>query len=138
VLGGKTATGFEVPASVVESLGAGKRPAVHVTIKRHRYRSTVAPLGGKFWIPVSAENRELAGVAAGDTLEVELVLDTAPREVVEPPDFKKALDRDTPARKVFDGLSYTNKRQHVLSVEGAKTAATRERRIQKALAALKS
>ena len=95
-------------------------------------------MGGKFWIPVSAENRELAGVAAGDTLEVGIELDTAPREVVEPADFKKALDRDTHARQAFDGLSYSNKRQHVLSIEGAKTAETRERRIAKALSALGS
>jgi hypothetical protein len=137
-LGGKTATGFEVPAKVVESLGSGKRPPVLVTIKSHTYRSTVAPMGGKFYLPLSAENRGAAGVAAGDRLDVSVELDTAPREVVEPPDFKKALDRNKQARKAFDSLSYTNKRQHVLSIEGAKTAETRERRIAKAIAALKA
>ncbi len=137
-LGGKTATGLEVPAKVVEGLGAGKRPPVRVTIRSHTYRSTVAPMGGKFYLPVSAENREAAGIAAGDRLEVSVQLDTAPREVVEPPDFKKALDGNTRARKAFDSLSYTHKREHVLSIEGAKTAETRERRIQKAMAALKS
>ena len=100
---GKTATGLEVPAKVVASLASGKRPPVRVTIKGHTYRSTVAPMGGKFMLPASAENRSGAGVAAGDRLEVDLVLDTEPREVVEPPDFKKALDRDTQARRVFEG-----------------------------------
>jgi len=137
-LGGKTATGLEVPPKVVVSLGSGKRPPVRVTIKGHTYRSTVAPMGGKFYLPVSAENREAAGVAAGDRLEVSVELDTAPREVVEPPDFKKALDRSKQARKAFDSLSYTRKKEHVLSIEGAKTAETRERRIAKALSALKS
>ena len=137
-LGGKTATGLEVPAKIVEGLGAGKRPPVRVTIKSHTYRSTVAPMGGKFYLPVSAENREAAGIAAGDRLEVSVELDTAPREVVEPPDFKEALDGSKRARKAFDSLSYTNKKQHVLSIEGAKTAETRERRIAKALSALKS
>ena len=131
---GKTATGLEVPAKVVASLASGKRPPVRVTIKGHTYRSTVAPMGGKFMLPASAENRSGAGVAAGDRLEVDLVLDTEPREVVEPPDFKKALDRDTQARRVFEGLSYSNRRQHVLAIEGAKTAETRERRIDKAVA----
>jgi hypothetical protein len=137
-LGGKTATGFEVPAKVVESLRSGKRPPVRVTINGYTYRSTVAPIGGKFWLPVSAENRDGAGVKAGDKLEADIELDTAPREVVEPPDFTKALDRDKQARRFYDGLSYSNKRQHVLSIEGAKTAETRERRIAKAVSALKA
>ena len=128
-LGGKTATGLEVPAKVVEGLGAGKRPPVRVTIKRHTYRSTVAPMGGKFYLPVSAENREKAGIKAGDRLDVSVELDTAPRQVVEPPDFKKALDANNRARKAFDSLSYTRRHEHVRSIEGAKTIETRERRI---------
>ncbi len=47
---GKTATGYEVPADVVAALGSGKRPAVRVTIGKHTYRSTVAPMGGVFLI----------------------------------------------------------------------------------------
>src|SRR6266545_3193018 len=78
---GKTATGMEVPTKVVEGLGAGKRPPVRVTINGFTYRSTVAVYGGKYLVGVSAENREGAGVAAGDVLDVEIELDTAPREV---------------------------------------------------------
>ncbi|HEX8208385.1 MAG TPA: DUF1905 domain-containing protein, partial [Solirubrobacteraceae bacterium] len=55
---GKTATGVEVPADVVEGLGAGRRPPVKVTIGAHTYRSTVASRGGRYLVPVSAENRE--------------------------------------------------------------------------------
>jgi len=69
---GKTATGFEVPESAVAQLGAGKRPAVNVTINGFTYRNTVAVYGGKFLVGVSAENREGAGVKAGDMLEVTL------------------------------------------------------------------
>ncbi len=65
-LGGKTATGMEVPEEVVESLGSHKRPAVKVTINGHTYRSTIARMGGRYLLPLSAENREAAGVAAGD------------------------------------------------------------------------
>jgi antitoxin component of MazEF toxin-antitoxin module len=79
-LGGKTATGIRVPAEVVEELGAGKRPAVLVTIRDHTYRSTIATLDGEFMLPVSAAVREQAGIAAGDEVEVEVELDTAPRE----------------------------------------------------------
>jgi hypothetical protein len=134
---GKTATGIEVPSSVVEGLGAGKRPPVRVTIKGHTYRSTVASMGGRFMVGVSAENREAAGVASGDEVDVEIELDTAPREVTVPPDFKEALKKDAKAKKTFDGLSYSNKGWHVQSIEGAKTDETRQRRIAKSVAALR-
>jgi hypothetical protein len=134
---GKTATGIRVPDEVVASLGAGKRPAVQVTIKGHTYRSTVASMGGVFMVGVSAENRASAGVAAGDQVDVVIELDTAPREVTVPPDFVKALERDALAKRTFDGLSYSNKHWHVLSIEGAKTAETRQRRIAKSVGALR-
>jgi hypothetical protein len=128
-LAGKTATGIQIPDEVVAGLGAGKRPPVHVTINGYTYRSTVAPMGGEFWIPVSAEVRERSGVAAGDEVDVELKLDTEPREVIVPPDFAAALAADSDAQRFFDGLSYSNKRRLVLQIEGAKTDETRQRRI---------
>lgn len=136
-LGGKTATGFRVPPDVVEALGSGKRPPVRVTLGGHTYRSTVAAYGGDFMLPLSAENREAAGLAAGDEVEVELELDTAPREVVVPPDFAAALDRDPGARRSFDALSYSDRRRFVLSIDDAKTPETRQRRIDKAVVTLR-
>jgi hypothetical protein len=136
-LGGKAATGIRVPAEVVASLGPSKRPAVRVTLNGHTYRSTVASLGGEFMLPVSEEVRRNAGVAAGDEVDVELDLDTEPREVTVPPDFSDALDRDADARRFFDGLSYSNKRRFVMSIEDAKTAETRQRRIAKAICNLR-
>ncbi|GAA3836548.1 hypothetical protein GCM10022226_68140 [Sphaerisporangium flaviroseum] len=136
-LGGKTATGIPVPADVVAALGSSKRPAVVVTLGGHTYRSTVAPMGGEFMLPVSAEVRTSAGVAAGDEVDVEVELDTEPREVTVPPDFAEVLDADADARRNFEGLSYSNKRRYVLSIEGAKTDETRQRRITKAVRELK-
>lgn len=136
-LGGKTATGMRVPAAVVESLGSGKKPAVRVTINGYTYRSTVAVYGGEFFLPVSAEVRQGAGIAAGDEIEVVVELDTQPREVVVPPDFAAALDADAPARRFFDGLSYSNKRRFVLAIEDARTPETRQRRIDKSIEKLR-
>jgi len=135
-LGGKTATGMQVPAEVVEALGAGKRPAVTVTVGGHTYRSTVAPYTGAYYLPLSAENRTAAGVAAGDTVEVEVELDTAPRVVEVPADLAAALDAEPEARRRFDALSYSHQRRHVLAIEGAKAEATRERRVASAVAML--
>jgi hypothetical protein len=133
---GRTATGIEVPETVVEGLGAGKRPPVRVTINGHTYRSTVASMGGRFMVGVSAENREASGVAGGDKVDVDIELDTSPREVTVPPDFAKALKKDAKAKKTFDALSYSNKGWHVQSIEGAKTDETRQRRIAKSIDAL--
>ncbi|MFI7634965.1 YdeI/OmpD-associated family protein [Nonomuraea sp. NPDC049400] len=135
-LGSKTATGFEVPAEVVEGLGAGKRPSVTVTINSHTYRSTVAPRGGRFLLPLSAENRQGAGVSAGDEVEVEVALDTAPREVEVPADLAEALERAPEARKFFESLSYSRQRRYVLQIEGAKKPETRQRRVADTIARL--
>jgi hypothetical protein len=136
-LGGKTATGFEVPVHVVEQLGSGRRPAVTVTVGGHTYRSTVAVMGGRFLLPLSAENRAAAGVTAGDEVDVTLEPDSRPREVELPADFAAALDREPAAAECFAGISYSDKRWHVLSIEGAKKEETRRRRIEKSVAMLR-
>jgi len=133
----KTATGIEVPAEVVEALGAGKRPPVRVTINGFTYRSSIAVMGGQYMVGVSAENRTGAGVKGGDEIDVDIELDTAPREVVVPPELAAALDAEPAARRTFDALSYSNRSWHVLQVTGARTDETRERRIEKSIAALR-
>ena len=136
-LGGKTATGLPVPEEVVTSLGSSKRPPVRVTINGHTYRSTLASRGGQFMLPISAENRASAGVAAGDKVEVDIELDTEPREVTMPPDLTEALEREVETKRYFEGLSYSQRQRYVLPIEQAKTAETRQRRIDKALSMLR-
>jgi bacteriocin resistance YdeI/OmpD-like protein/uncharacterized protein DUF1905 len=135
--GDKTATGIRIPDEVLEALESGKRPPVRVTINGATYRSTVAVMGGEYWVGVSAENRALTGVAGGDEVDVDIELDTAPREVAVPADFAAALDAVPEARRTFDGLSYSNRSWHVLSVEGAKADDTRRRRIAKSVEMLR-
>lgn len=133
LLNGKTATGIEVPSDVVETLGSGKRLAVSVTVGTHTYRTTVTPYGGAFMIPLSAENREAAGVAAGDDIEVEISLDTAPREMKAPPDLAAAFKTAPDAEEFFESLSYSNKRAYVDWILSAKKDETRERRVAQAV-----
>jgi hypothetical protein len=134
---GKTATGIEIPDEVVQALGAGKRPPVRVTINGYTYRSTIAVLGGAYMVGVNADHRAGAGVAGGDEVDVDIELDTAPREVAVPDDLSAALDAVPGARDTFDALSYSNKSWHVLQVTGAKTDETRQRRIAKSVEALR-
>jgi hypothetical protein len=136
-LGGKTATGLQVPDDVVATLAAGKRPAVTVTIGGHSYRTTVASMGGRFLVPLSAENRKAAGVAAGDEVEVDITLDAAAREITLPEDLDEALGRDDPARAFFDALAFTYRKEWVRWVEESKKPETRTGRIEKTVAAMR-
>ncbi len=128
-LGGKTATGIEVPPEIVSSLGSSKRPAVRVTFREYTYRTTVAPMNGVFMVPVSAEIRKSTGVAAGDELDIEIELDTEPREVTVPPDLATALAEKPGAAAAFDALAYSIRKEHARNVEDAKTPETRNKRI---------
>lgn len=135
---GKTATGIPVPDEIVAKLGAGRKPAVTVTVNGHTYRSTVATMSGEFMIGLSAENRAASGVAGGDEIDVDVELDTAPREVTVPPDLAEALAADAGARTFFESLSYSQRRWFVLSVEGAKKPETRQRRVDDAVTKLRA
>jgi len=136
-LAGKTATGIEVPAAVVAKLGTSKKPAVKVTIKGYTYRSTVASIGGRFMLPISAQVREVTGVVADQKVDVDVELDTAPREVTVPSELTRALSHDAAAKRFFEGLSFSNKQRIVISIESAKTSETRARRIAKAVTSLR-
>jgi hypothetical protein len=133
---GKTATGIKIPSEVIEKLGAGKKPPIKVTINGFTYRSTVAVMGGDYMVGVNAENRIGAKIKGGDKIEVAIELDTEPRELELPVEFKKALDRNATAKENFEELSYSKKKVHVLPIANAKTEETRQRNIDKAISIL--
>lgn len=135
-LGGKTATGLEIPAAVLAELGPAKRPAVTVTIGGYTYRTTVGVMGGRALVPLSAEHRAAAGVAAGDEVEVEIALDTAPRTVEVPSDLAAVLAAEG-LRERFDALAFSHRKEHVRAVVDAKTETTRQRRIGRVLDAIR-
>jgi antitoxin component of MazEF toxin-antitoxin module len=126
-------TGIDVPPEVVEALGAGKKPPVKITLKGYTYRSSIAVMGSKYMVSLSAENRKNAGVQGGDTLDVEIVVDTEKREITVPPDLQAALDANPEAKAFFEKMSYSNKRRHVEPIEAAKAPETRQRRIEKSV-----
>lgn len=137
LLARKTATGLPVPSSVIDALGAGKRPPVVVTVNGgYTYRSTVGVMNEQFLVPLSASHREAAGVEAGDTVEVTLEIDALPRSVDVPPDLEEALTA-AGVRAAFDTLSASRQRALVDPVEQAKAPETRARRIEKAVEGLR-
>ena len=134
-LHGKTATGIEVPDEVIAALGPNKRPAVSVTINGYAYRTTAARMGGRYLVPLAAENRAAAKVAAGDQIDVDIALDDAPREVELPADLAAAMD--DAARQNYDKLSFTHRKEWVRWVEEAKRSETRATRVAKTVEALR-
>jgi antitoxin component of MazEF toxin-antitoxin module len=126
---GLNATGISVPPAVIAALGTQKRPKVKVSLNGYTYRTTVAPYGDVFMLPVSQEHRQAAGVNAGDQVEVELEIDTEPRIVEVPDDLAAALAEKPGARAAFDALSYSIRKEHVRQVESSRAQETRDRRI---------
>jgi len=135
--GGNTA-GFKIPDEVVEQLGGGRKPKVVVTVGRHTWRSSIVNMGGQFMLGVSMANREAAGVAAGQVLDVDLELDTTPRTVEVPEDLAAELAADAPARSTWDGWSFTRQNEAARVLTEAKRPETRARRLAKVLAELRS
>ncbi|HVX08379.1 YdeI/OmpD-associated family protein [Humibacter sp.] len=135
-LDGATATGIAVPEDVVEALGGGGRIPVTVTIGSVTYPSTIARMKGVAKIPVSADIRSRAGVAAGQLLTVTVEHDDAPRTVEVPQELRALLDEHPDAAAAFAALSPSNQKRHVLAVTSAKTDETRQRRLAAILAEL--
>jgi hypothetical protein len=122
--------GIDVPKEIVLGFGAGKRVPVTVTINGYTYASTIAVMGGRYLVGVAAAHRAAAGVAGGEQHEVTIEHDTSPRTVEIPHDLDAALT-DAGVRERFDALAYSARKEHVRSVEDAKQAETRQRRVMK-------
>jgi hypothetical protein len=129
-----TNTGIEVPGDLIEQLAAGRRPPVLVNVNGYEYRNTVAVMGGRHMISISAAVRNATGLKGGDPIRVRLTVADTAREVNVPSDFAAALAADERAGAFFDKLSNSVQRYHVDNINGAKSADTRQRRIDKAIA----
>ena len=127
-------TGIVVPAEAIGQLAAGKRPPVLVNVNGYEYRNTVGVMGGRHMISISAAVRKATGLKGGDPIRVTLTLADTPQEVTLPADFAAALAADAQASVFFGKLSNSMQRYHVDNITAAKSADTRQRRIDKAIA----
>jgi hypothetical protein len=126
-------TGIVIPEAMIEQLGAGRRPTVVVNVNGYEYRSTVGVMGGRHMISISAAIRRDTGLTAGDAIHVVLTLADGLREVTVPDDLGAALSADPTAKAFFAKLSSSLQRYHVDNINAARTADTRQRRIDKAI-----
>jgi hypothetical protein len=129
-----TMTFILVPPKVMSALGPRKRLPVRVTINGYTYRSTNSVYGGKSYLPVRAEVRKAAKVAAGDRVTVTIERDEEPRTVDLPSDLGAALV-DADLRDAFLRFSPSHQKEYVQWIEQAKRADTRATRIAKTVEA---
>ena len=126
-------TGIVVPDEVIRRLNAGSRPAVLVNVNGYEYRNTVGVMGGRHMLSISAAVRRETGLKGGDPIHVTLTVADSPREVRVPPDFAAALSAEPGIKTFFEKLANSLQRYHIDNVTGAKSAETRQRRIEKAV-----
>ncbi|TMF52744.1 MAG: DUF1905 domain-containing protein [Chloroflexi bacterium] len=128
-----------VPRKLHEELGLKGRPKIQAVIAGHPYRGSLMPMGdGTYCLGVLKSIQQAAGVKRGDTITVELAVDTAPRSVDVPYDLAGLLARDKKAAAAWERLSYTNQKEMAQSLEEAKKPETRERRLRVALEKLRA
>jgi hypothetical protein len=128
-----------IPRQVARELGLTGMPKVQAVIAGTPYRGSLMPMGdGSYCLGVLKSIQQAAGVGQGDTITVDLELDTSPRTVELPPDLAIAIAHDNKATAAWDALSYTNKKEIARSLEEAKRPETRERRLAQALEKLRS
>ena len=122
----------------VAAVGEGaKRFPVVATVNGYTWRTSIARMRGEFLLGLNRAVREEAGVEAGDTIDVELELDTAPREVDVPEALANALAEDSKARAAFAQLAYTHRKEYARWIDDAKREETRGRRVAQALEMLR-
>ncbi|HZL55387.1 MAG TPA: YdeI/OmpD-associated family protein [Solirubrobacteraceae bacterium] len=122
----------------VAAVGEGaKRFPVQATINGYSWRTSVTRMRGEFLLGLRRLVRDGAGVAAGDTVDVLLELDTPPREVEVPAALVAALAGDAQARVAFEGLAYTHHKEYARWIAEAKREETAQRRLSKAIEMLR-
>ncbi len=127
-----------VPRAVAETLGLKGMPKIQAVIAGHPYRGSLMPMGdGTYCLGVLKSIQQAAGAMQGDSITIELALDTATRTVEVPPDLAKVLARDKKAAAAWEVLSYTNRKEAARALEEAKRPETREKRLAATLAKLR-
>jgi uncharacterized protein YdeI (YjbR/CyaY-like superfamily) len=126
----------EVPDEVVAALGGRGRIPVQARFNGVPYRGSIVKMGGVMMLGVTKAVMAEAGAGPGDVLDVVVENDEAPREVEVPPELTTALKRNRAARAVWDGLSFSHRREYVSYIVEAKKEETRARRVERTIQAL--
>jgi hypothetical protein len=122
----------------VAALGGTKTPPVRFTIGDVTERGRIGRMGGENLLGFNKNMRARLAVAAGDTVDIVIELDTDPPAIDIPPALAAALDADPAVRSAFDKLAPSRRKEHARSVAEAKRDDTRNRRIAAIVDALRA
>ncbi|MDD3173751.1 MAG: YdeI/OmpD-associated family protein [Herbinix sp.] len=123
---------IEPPFDVEEVFGA-KRVKVLATFDGVEYRGSIVRMGGCYMLGLTKEIRNLISKDFGDTVNVTIEKDVEDRIIELPTDFSEAIDNNPEAKKTFEKLSYTGKKDYIKWITDAKKVETRLNRIEKSL-----
>lgn len=128
--------GIIVPPEVIKELGGGNHPKVQVTLNGFTYRSSAAKMGDLFLIPVNKARRTEGKLEVDVPYEIEIELDTSPREVEIPAEIMSHFNTDEAAKAKWDAMSYSLQLRTVTPILNAKKPETRQRNVDKVIAQL--
>ncbi|HEB12112.1 MAG TPA: DUF1905 domain-containing protein [Actinobacteria bacterium] len=121
---------IEFPYDAKKEFSAG-RVKIKATFDGHAYRGSLVSMGGKHIVGVLKDIRADIGKDIGDQVHVVIEQDTEERVVDVPPELSAAWVRNTKAKKAFEKLSYSRRREYAKHVAEAKKAETRAKRAAK-------
>jgi hypothetical protein len=119
------------PYDVMKLYGVKGRVAVKAIFDDQvLYRGSLVKMGTPCHIiGITKEIRQKLGKSIGDSISVVIEQDLEIREVLVPADVKALLDENPRAKKFYESLSYTDRKEYIRWIESAKQADTRERRL---------
>ena len=122
-----------IPFDVREEFGSG-RVKVRARFDGVSYRGSIAPMGaGVYVIGIRKAIRAVIAKDIGDQVTVELEHDKDERTVELPTELQRAFRGHPEAKKRYQNLSYTRRRELAEWVAEAKKQETRDRRAMQAL-----
>lgn len=134
---GRGGHAVRMPGDVREIFGEARPPVVVVADGQLEFRTRIVVYSGAGWIGLRKDQLAALGADVGDEITLNVRVDSEPRVVEPPGELLLALASDTQASEIFDGLSFTHRREYAQWVSDAKQSETRQRRAGKVLEMLK-
>lgn len=128
----------EVPFDVEKEFGTRGQVKIRAEFDGYEYRGSLAKMGHHcHLLGLTQKVRRAIEKQPGDRVHVKLEKDEQPRTVEVPADLQELLGAEPGAQVFFEQLSYTNRKEYVRWITGAKKNETRIRRLQKTMEMLK-
>ena len=126
------------PFGVEKEFGSKSKIPVKGEFNGIPYSGSLIKYGNPFhMLPVPKAIRDQARAGPGDTIDIELWKDEQPRILEVPAPLKQAM-KNAGVLPVFEGLSYTHRKEYCRWIAEAKKEETRLRRIEQAVKMLQN